>query len=56
MGNIDKGMQSYKKIYSIVTKVSRFFALHFFANDLGRLRKGGGRKIDLISLLHYELS
>ena len=27
-------MQSFKKIYSIIMKLNRFFALHFFANDL----------------------
>ena len=31
---IDKGMQSFKKIYSVIMKLKRFFALHFFANDL----------------------
>ena len=31
---IDKGMQSFKKIYQVVMKFNRFFALHFFANDL----------------------
>ena len=31
---IDKGMQSFKKIYSVIMKLNRFFALHFFANDL----------------------
>ena len=29
---IKKGMQSFKKIYSVVMKLNRFFALHFFAN------------------------
>ena len=27
-------MQSFKKIYSVVMKLNRFFALHVFANDL----------------------
>ena len=31
---IDKGMQSFKKIYLVVMKLNRYFALHFFANDL----------------------
>ena len=29
-------MQSFKKIYIVVMKLNRFFALHFFANDLFR--------------------
>ena len=29
-------MQSFKKIYSVIMKLNRFFALHFFANDLYR--------------------
>ena len=31
---IDKSMQSYKKIYSVVMKLNQFLALHFFANCL----------------------
>ena len=31
---IDKGMQSFKYIYSVYMKLNRFFALHVFANDL----------------------
>ena len=29
-----RGMQSFKKIYSVIIKLNRFFALHFFANNL----------------------
>ena len=29
-----KGMQSFKKIYSEVMKLNRFFSLHFFAKGL----------------------
>ena len=31
---LDKGMQSFKKIYAKVMKLIRIFALHFFTNDL----------------------
>ena len=34
---IDKGMQSFKEIYSVVMKLNRVFALHFFANELYRI-------------------
>ena len=33
MGN-KKGMQNLKKIYPVVMKLNRFFALHVFENDL----------------------
>ena len=47
----DKGMQSFKKIYSVIMKLNRCFALHFFANDLYYCSTdcnnfGTGRKLD----------
>ena len=30
-------MQSFKKIYSVVMKLNRLFALHVFANDLYKI-------------------
>ena len=31
---IDKGMQRFKKIYAVIMKLNRFYALHLVVNNL----------------------
>ena len=44
-------MQSFKTIYSVIMKLNRFFALHFFANDLYYITETFSHHTDIIYTL-----
>ena len=52
---IDKGMQSFKKIYSVIMKLNRYFVLHFFTNDLYLVAIIGGQVTARLLTTHYQI-